>query len=150
MPVCPHKGAVPANQRAGTGRLPGSGCAINGRRAGPASSGGWAARNLLMSLIDIKVAPELAVELLASGAIYECRQLHWVQKLIDTYVSTADRECLLQECRQGLLVLPLASSRCGQGCLGNALACGASVCWWKVRLLVGSRVAGETFFQFCW
>ena len=23
-------------------------------------------------------------------------QLHWIQKLIDTYVSAADRECLLQ------------------------------------------------------
>ena len=63
------KAAVPANQRAGTGRLAESGYLLNGRRAGQASSGGWAARNLLLPLI--KVAPELAVELLASGAIYE-------------------------------------------------------------------------------
>ena len=34
------------------------------------------------------------------------------------------------ECRQGLLVLPLASSRYGWGRLWNALAGGASVCWW--------------------
>ena len=73
----------------------GGGPLLNDRRAGQAS-GGWAAWNLLLSLI--KVAPELAVELLASGAIYECRQLHWVQKLIDIYVSTADRECLLHCC----------------------------------------------------
>ena len=92
MAMC--KGTVPANQRAGTDRLAEPGYLLNDRRAGQASSGGWAAWNLLLSLI--KVAPELAVELLASGAIYECRQLHWVQKLIDTYVSTADRECLLQ------------------------------------------------------
>ena len=68
---------APANQRAGTDRLAESGYLLNDRRAGQASSGGWAAWNLLLSLI--KVAPELAVELLASGAIYECRQLHWIQ-----------------------------------------------------------------------
>ena len=70
------KGTVPANQRAGTDRLAESGYLLNDRRAGQASSGGWAAWNLLLPLI--KVAPELAVGLLASGAIYECRQLHWI------------------------------------------------------------------------
>ena len=75
MAMC--KGTVPANQRAGTDRLAEPGYLLNDRRAGQASSGGWAALNLLLSLI--KVAPELAVELLASGAIYKCIQLHWIQ-----------------------------------------------------------------------
>ena len=70
---------LPANQRAGTDRRAESGYLLNDRRAGhgQASSGGWAAWNLPLSLI--KVAPELAVELLVSGAIYECRQLHRIQ-----------------------------------------------------------------------
>ena len=37
-----------ANQRAGTGRLAGPGNLLNGRRAGQASSGSWAAWNLLL------------------------------------------------------------------------------------------------------
>ena len=68
---------VPANQRAGTDRLAESGYLLKHRRAGHASSGGWTARYLL--LCSIKVATELAVELLAPGAICECRQLHWIQ-----------------------------------------------------------------------
>ena len=68
---------LPANQRAGTDRLAKSGYLLDDRRADQASSGGWAAWNLLLSLI--KVAPELAVAPLASGAIYECIQLHWIQ-----------------------------------------------------------------------
>ena len=84
---------MPANQRTCTGRLAESGYLLNDRRAGQASSRGWAAWNLLLSLIE--VAPELAVELLASEAIYECRQLHWIRYLIGTYVSAADRGCLL-------------------------------------------------------
>ena len=39
------KGTVPANQRAGTDRLAESGYLLNDRRAGQASSGGWAAWN---------------------------------------------------------------------------------------------------------
>ena len=60
------KGTVPANQRAGTDHLAESGYLLNDRRprAGQASGGGWAAWNLLLSLI--KVAPKLAVDLLAS------------------------------------------------------------------------------------
>ena len=48
--------------RAGTDRLAETGYLLNGRRAGQTSSGGWDAWKLLLSLI--KVAPELAVELL--------------------------------------------------------------------------------------
>ena len=66
--------AVPANQ---TDSLPEPGCLLNDSRAGQASRGGWAAWNLMSPLI--KVAPGLAVELLALGAIYECRQLYWIQ-----------------------------------------------------------------------
>ena len=70
------EGAVPANQRAGTDRLAESGYLLNDRRAGQASSSGWAAWNLLLSLI--KVAPELAVEL-----------VYWRQELYtsaDSYI----------------------------------------------------------------
>ena len=63
QPPAQCKDAVPANQRAGTARLAESGYLRNGRRAGQASSGGWDAWGLLLALI--KVAPELAVELLA-------------------------------------------------------------------------------------
>ena len=44
-PLCKATSTVPANQRAGTDRLAESGCLLNDRRAGQASSGGWAAWN---------------------------------------------------------------------------------------------------------
>ena len=43
----------------------------------PAAAAGL--RDTRPPIVLIIVAPELAVELLASGAIYECRQLHWIQ-----------------------------------------------------------------------
>ena len=43
QPMAMCKGTVPANLRAGTDRLAESGYLLNDRRAGQASSGGWAA-----------------------------------------------------------------------------------------------------------
>ena len=65
----PHRGksAVPAEPEGRTG--------IHAYRQPAAPDA--AADVLLMPLI--KVAPEVAVELLASAAIYKCRQLHLIQ-----------------------------------------------------------------------
>ena len=43
QPMAMCKGTVPANQRAGADRLAEPGYLLNDRRAGQASSGGWAA-----------------------------------------------------------------------------------------------------------
>ena len=84
---------LPANQRAGTDRLSESRYLFNGRGAlaGQASSGGWAAWNLLLSLI--KVAPELVVNALDAGAIYETVRDSYIGC---THGSTAEGECLLR------------------------------------------------------